>query len=155
MDSLVMTSRIDTAGLAKTFPVYAPVPSEGVMAGLVIFLVFILVLILFFVICHWKIFTKAGVAGWKSIIPLYNIIVQLKIVKQPAYWIFFFFIPVVNIYFAVRHIHGLSRAFGKDTGFTIGLILLPFIFYPLLAFGDATYQYDRDNDLIHELQEMR
>jgi len=33
----------------------------------------------------------------------------------------------------------LSKSFGKDVGFTIGLILLPVIFYPILAFGDAKY----------------
>jgi arginine exporter protein ArgO len=33
----------------------------------------------------------------------------------------------------------LSKSFGKDEGFTIGLIVLSFIFYPILAFGSAKY----------------
>jgi hypothetical protein len=33
----------------------------------------------------------------------------------------------------------LSKSFGQSEGFTIGLILLPFIFYPMLGFGN--YQY--------------
>jgi len=34
-------------------------------------------------------------------------------------------------------IHNLSLKFGKGVGFTIGMILLPFIFIPILGFGDA------------------
>ena len=41
----------------------------------------------------------------------------------------------------------LSKAFGKDTGFTVGLILLPFIFYPILGYGSAEYLLDKDNEL--------
>jgi len=33
----------------------------------------------------------------------------------------------------------LSKSFGKTEGFTAGLVLLPFIFFPILAFGDARY----------------
>ena len=32
------------------------------------------------------------------------------------------------------------KHFGKGVGFGIGLLLLPFIFYPILGFGSATYQ---------------
>lgn len=34
----------------------------------------------------------------------------------------------------------LAPAFGKETGFAIGLILLAPIFYCILGFGDAQYQ---------------
>ncbi|MDB5227954.1 MAG: hypothetical protein JWN78_2147 [Bacteroidota bacterium] len=129
--------------------------NSGILAGLGVFLFIFFGFIIFFYICRWKIFTKAGQEGWKSIIPIYNIVVQLEIAKQPTIWILFFLIPFVNIYFAIRHVNGISRAFGKDTGFTIGLIFLPIIFYPMLAFGDAQYQYTKDDGLINELQEVR
>ena len=97
----------------------------AIVAGLGIFLLFFFAFIVFFIVCHWKIFTKAGQEGWKSLIPLYNAYVQLQITKQPTIWLLYFFIPFVNIYFGIKHIHGLSRAFGKDVGFTVGIILLP------------------------------
>ena len=79
----------------------------------------------------------------------------MQITKQPVIWMFFFFIPFINIYFGVKHVHGLSKAFGKDVGFTIGLLLLPFIFIPLLALGSAEYVYAKDeNTLINEIQEL-
>ena len=36
-------------------------------------------------------------------------------------------------------IHGLSKSFGKGAGYTVGLVFLGIIFYPMLAFGDAQY----------------
>ncbi len=33
----------------------------------------------------------------------------------------------------------LSKSFGKDEAFTVGLVLLGFIFFPVLGFGGATY----------------
>lgn len=127
----------------------------AIIAGLGIFLVFFFAFIIFFIVCHWKIFTKAGQEGWKSIIPLYNLYVQLQIAKQPTIWLLYFMIPFVNIYFGIKHVHGLSKAFGKDVGFTVGLILLPIVFYPILAFGDARYVYNENDSLINEIQEIK
>ena len=127
----------------------------AIIAGLGIFLLFFFAFIVFFIVCHWKIFTKAGQEGWKSLIPLYNAYVQLQITKQPTIWLLYFFIPFVNIYFGIKHIHGLSRAFGKDVGFTVGIILLPIIFYPILAFGDSKYIYTDNDPLINEIQEFK
>lgn len=96
-------------------------------------------IIVFMIASLWKIFTKAGQPGWACLVPIYNIIVLLKIVNKPVWWILLMLIPVVNIVILIIVVNELSKAFGKSTGFTVGLILLGFIFYPILAFGDATY----------------
>jgi hypothetical protein len=88
----------------------------------------------------WKINTKAGQPGWACLVPFYNIIVMLKIAGKPAWWLVLMFIPLVNIVVAIMMTAGLARAFGKGTGFTVGLLLLGLVFYPILAFGDAEYQ---------------
>lgn len=106
--------------------------SAGVI---VVYVVFILLMI----VSMWKIFTKAGKPGWASIIPIYNIIVLLEIVGKPLWWFLLFFVPCVNIIFFVWTYNLLSKSFGKSEGFTVGLILLGFIFFPILAFGDAVY----------------
>lgn len=87
----------------------------------------------------WKIFTKAGQPGWASIVPIYNIIVLLKIVNKPVWWLVLMLIPVVNFVIAIIVLNALSKSFGKGVGFTIGLLLLGIVFYPMLAFGDAQY----------------
>ncbi|MGV7105243.1 DUF5684 domain-containing protein [Flavobacterium sp. U410] len=116
-------------------------------AALLLFFIFYLAVIIFFIGAYWKIFVKAGKPGWACIIPIYSAIVLLEIIKKPTWWLFMFFIPFVNIYYAVVATNELSKAFGKDTGFTVGLILLPFIFYPILGYGSAEYLLDKDNEL--------
>ena len=87
----------------------------------------------------WKIYTKAGKPGWAAIVPIYNYVVLLDIVGKPVWWIVLLFIPLVNFIVAIMVINLLSKSFGKGVGFTIGMIFLPFIFIPMLAFGDAQY----------------
>ena len=95
---------------------------------------------LFYVYVGWRIFEKAGRAGWEAIVPVYNMLVMLRIVGRPAWWIVLMLIPVVNfIALAIVYVD-LAKSFDKGTGFGIGLLLLGFIFAPALAFGSATYQ---------------
>jgi hypothetical protein len=51
------------------------------------------------------------------------------------------FIPFVNIIFMIMIINGIVKNFGKSNGFTVGIVFLPFIFFPILAFGNATYLF--------------
>jgi len=48
-------------------------------------------------------------------------------------------IPIVNIVLAIIVFNNLAVSFGKSRGFTVGLVLLSFIFFPILAFGDGKY----------------
>jgi ElaB/YqjD/DUF883 family membrane-anchored ribosome-binding protein len=88
----------------------------------------------------WKTFEKAGEAGWKAIIPIYNLIVLMKIIRKPWWWALLMLIPYLGVIWSVWSTNLLSKSFGKELGYTLGLIFLPFIFYPLLGFGDAKYQ---------------
>ena len=94
---------------------------------------------IFYLFCMWKVYQKAGQPGWAAIIPIYNIYILTKITGKPGYWTILCLIPLVNIVFLVWLTNLLSKSFGKDEGFTIGLLLLGFIFYPILAFGSAKY----------------
>lgn len=59
---------------------------------------------------------------------------------KPGWWLLLFLIPFVNLIFIIWTYNMISKSFGKDEGFTIGLTLLGFIFWPILGFGDATYK---------------
>jgi len=98
-----------------------------------------LVILVIVIAGYWKVFEKAGKPGWAAIIPIYNIIVLLEIVGRPIWWIILLLIPFVNFIVLIMLVHGLSTSFGKGVGYTLGLIFLPFIFMPILGFGDATY----------------
>jgi len=88
----------------------------------------------------WKVFVKAGQPGWASIIPIYNAYILCKIAGKPGWWVVLMLIPLVNIIVGILVVVALAKSFGKGVGFVIGLILLPFVFWPMLGFGDATYQ---------------
>jgi uncharacterized membrane protein YhaH (DUF805 family) len=104
-----------------------------------IMLLITLAIALFEIAATWKIFTKAGEPGWKTLIPIYNAVVFLRIVGKSGWWILLFIIPVVNFIAAVIVMNELSRSFGRSGGFTIGLVFLGFIFLPILGFGSDAY----------------
>jgi Family of unknown function (DUF5684) len=98
------------------------------------------VFIIFEIASWWKVFEKAGKPGWAAIIPIYNAIVILEIAGRPLWWILLYLIPLVNIVVGVIVLIDFAKSFGKGVGFAVGIILLAFIFIPILAFGDAQYQ---------------
>ena len=103
-------------------------------------LIFSLAITVLLIASLWKVFEKANQPGWASIIPIYNILVMLRVAGKPWWWLLLYLIPVVNIVLAIMMTHAISTKFGNGVGFTLGLIFLPFIFFPILAFGDYTYQ---------------
>jgi hypothetical protein len=98
-----------------------------------------LAILILLVVSGWRIFSKAGEPGWACIIPIYGSMVAAKIAGKPMWWGLLTLIPLLGIIFAIIIVIGLAKNFGKGIGFGIGLILLGFIFAPILAFGDAKY----------------
>jgi hypothetical protein len=88
---------------------------------------------------YWRLFTKAGKPGWAILVPIYNMIVIQQIAGKPTWWIVLMFVPFVNIVISIICVFAIARNFGKGTGFGFGLLFLPWIFIPVLAFGDAAY----------------
>jgi Family of unknown function (DUF5684) len=100
----------------------------------------ILVLAVLIIAGMWKVFQKAGEPGWAAIVPIYNIVVMLRIAGRPLWWILLFFIPIVSLIPSIMIPVDIAKRFGKGTGFGLGLIFLPFIFYPILGYGSATVE---------------
>ena len=102
------------------------------------FTIVFLAIVVLMIAAMWKVFAKAGEPGWAAIVPIYNYVVLDRIAGRPGWWIILWLfispIPYIVVSF------DLAKRFGKGAGFAIGLILLPFVFYPLLAWGDARYQ---------------
>jgi len=98
-----------------------------------------LIVAVFMLIAMWKVYTKAGRAGWGCIIPIYNVYLMMKIAGKPGWWLILMFVPIVNIIIGIIATIGIANNFGKGGGFAVGLILLPIIFYPMIAWGDAAY----------------
>jgi len=109
----------------------------GIGIGFGIFFVGIMVLM---IIAKWKVYEKANQPGWAVLIPIYNTLVFLQIVGKPWWWIFLMIIPYVNLIFIIWASNMLSKSFGKEEAFTVGIVLLPYVFYPIIAFSkDINY----------------
>jgi len=98
-----------------------------------------LAIAVFGIAAMWKVFEKAGQPGWAAIIPIYNWYIMTKIAGKPGWWVLMLLIPFVNIIFAIWLYNMISKSFGKDEGFTVGLVLLSIIFWSILGFGSAKY----------------
>lgn len=108
--------------------------SLGAVVGIVGLVVCLLMLV-----SMWKLYTKAGRKGFISIIPIYNGWVLFEIAGLKGWFILLMCIPVVNVIMMFMLYFKLAKAFGKSNGFAIGMLFLPIIFIPLLAFGKNEY----------------
>ena len=139
--------------------------AAGAVVGAIVGVVVVITIIWFIlqVIADWKIFTKAGQAGWKSIIPIYNYYVEYDLCWNGAYGLLYaVLLYVVNMIYSkqnmanwlviiggilcigliVLHIKeslNLAKSFGKGTGFGVCLILFGPIARMVLGFGKAQY----------------
>ncbi len=125
MNALSLSSL--SSGSASTF---------FLVLGVVILGIFVLM-----IISLWKIFEKAGLAGWKSIIPFYNTYCLVVIAKLPWWYFLLALIPYLGLLVIIYVYYKISLAFGKSGFYAVGLMLLPIIFFPMLAFGDAQYDF--------------
>lgn len=131
-------------------------------AGLAVVAILMLIWYILRIVGYWKVFTKAGEAGWKSIIPIYNVFVQYKFTWNTKFFWLLIVLEVIGnliggngegilyvisiilllagaiIY--IMQLNNLSKAFGHGVGFTIGLIFLEPIFTMILGFGSSEYK---------------
>ena len=108
----------------------------GALAAMGLFFwVLSMALSILMIISLWKIFKKAGKPGWASIIPIYNIYIMCEIAEKEWWYVLLSCVPFANIYAMVVLYNGMAKRFGKSGGFVAGMILLPVIFFPMLAFG--------------------
>ena len=126
-------------GLISQTDVTTTASSSGSGTGALIGGVLGIALLVVFIAALWRIFTKIGEPGWKSLIPIYNLYVILTRGGREGWMIILFFIPCVNIIAQWFIADSLGDMFGKGTGFKIGLFLFSPIFILILAFGSAQY----------------
>ena len=99
-----------------------------------------LVLLVLYIVANFKIYSKAGEAGWKCIIPIYSTYILFKIIYGNGWKFLFLLIPIFGEIVAIVSLFRLAKVFGKGVGFGLGLWFLSPIFILILAFGSAQYE---------------
>ena len=135
--------------------------AAGTIAGLVSTYIWIVLIILVLtIIAQWKLFEKAGEAGWKCLIPIYSTVVLFRIAGISPWWVLGYLaviIPgiggLITLGITIYAMIMLAKAFGKGAGFTVGLILLNTIFIMILGFGSSSYQLNRKQKMNVEIEE--
>ena len=115
----------------------------GALAGLFLFLIILGAALQ--IIClagMWKTASKAGQVGILACIPIVQIFIAMLIAKKPLWWVLLCLVPIVNFIVLLIVVHEISKRFGRGIGTTLGLVCLPFVFWPILGFGSAQYSAD-------------
>ena len=81
-------------------------------------------------------FKKAGIEGWKALIPVYNTWLMVKKMDLKTYWFFFQLIPIagqfVTIWIGIKFVEHFGRFHLIHHAATV---LVPFIYFPYLGFS--------------------
>ena len=141
------TSAIPSANEVTPQPVTnmeVPAPSAVAQAaGMGFGLTALIVPLLIFIImiaAMWRVFEKAGEAGWKSIIPIYNLYVLVLIAGKPGWWFLIIaLVPLIGLIFYLLVCLSLAQKFDKGPIYGVLLCFFGFIMFPLLAFDNSTY----------------
>lgn len=133
----------------------------AVMCVLAFLALVVAVMVVLTVIGQWKTAKKLGGKGWSQVIPVYRdyemaraagCAVEMTVAYTALGGICllgqvfsgneamgmlagFAFIPTVVLGILVAR--QVARRFGKGAGFTAGLVLVPYVFYPILGLGKA------------------
>jgi hypothetical protein len=91
------------------------------------------------VVSNWRLYEKAGQPGWGALVPIYNVVLLVRIAGRSWWWVVLLLTPYVGAVFMIVVAIDLARNFGRGAGFGVGLAFLPMMFFPILAFGESRY----------------
>jgi hypothetical protein len=138
---------------------FADVPPEvhGKVFGLALLAVSLVAVLAFTLRTVWLIFEKAGIEGWKAVVPVYHHVLITRLAGLSAWWT----LPLVLVLPLMKaHDKGgkvlclillyawwiwlcqrIAKRFGKGVGFGLGLALpgTDFYFRTALAYDKSTY----------------
>lgn len=100
-------------------------------------MIILIIFVIFFPILLWKIFEQAGYDGWKSIVPLYNYYIWLKVIDKGLWWYIFLLIPFINFFMMMLMIVETAKCYGKyHLGAQALAVIFPYIYLPYLGFAE-------------------
>lgn len=99
-----------------------------------------LVISIFYLVCMWKLYAKAGKPGWAAIIPIYNMVVFFDIVYGKGWKFLLMLIPIFGEVVAIASMIRLAQNYGKSVGFGVLNLFFSFVTIPMLAFGSSDYE---------------
>lgn len=93
----------------------------------------------------WKLYRKAGKKTWQALLPIYNAVVLMEIIRRPKWWVILLFIPIINLMmFPVLWVETL-RSFGKNSSLdtVLGILSLGLYIYVVNYSNNIDYIENR------------
>ena len=105
-----------------------------------------ILLVLYFVgpvVGLWFIFKKAGEASWKALVPVYNIVVWIKVCGKSWKWYIYFLVPAINIFTYLLLVVETAKVF-RRYGFWEQLlaVIVPWVYLPVLGLTKKLEYHD-------------
>jgi hypothetical protein len=133
---------------------YQPGGEEAVIATLLGVYAIVIVFAVVFALASYVVlsiglaglFRKAGIESWKAWVPFYSTYIWLQLGGQNGHWIWATLIPygsIVTSIFLYIGMHRTGKAFGKETGFLVLGIFLPWVWVLILGLGKDEYHPER------------
>lgn len=111
-------------------------------------LIFILILQIIHGLSTWKLYLKAGRKPVESFIPIYNLIILMKIINRPRWWVILLFVPIINLLVIPVVWIETIRSFGKYSTLDTVLVVMTLGFYiTYLNYTDKKLTYIENRDL--------
>ncbi|KWW31324.1 MAG: signal peptidase I [bacterium P3] len=89
----------------------------------------------------WLLFRKAGVAPWKSLIPVYRVVVWIRLCGKGWRWYLYFLIPAVNVFAFLLLVVETAKMFQRYSFWEQAFaVVFPWIYLPL-AGGNPRWAY--------------
>ena len=103
----------------------------------ILILVVELIVLVMEIMVLWTMYTRAGQPGWASLVPIYNIIIMLKIAGRPAWWFLLLAVPIVNIIVWFMICMDLAVAFDRGNPLCCRFVFGSCCFLPDIGFWRA------------------
>ncbi len=97
---------------------------------------FLIIYVLGCVLGLWFTFKKAGEQPWKALIPIYNIVMWIKVCDKDWKWYIYFLIPAINVFTFLLLVVETAKCF-RRYGFweQFLAVIVPFAYLPYLGLG--------------------
>lgn len=124
---------------------------------LIMMVLYLIPIFFIFLIGIWKTYKKMCGKGWVMLIPIYGTYVLNTKIQKRTPWlvlieiisvlntvsiyiideegIIYWIIGLIELLYNIMLVNGISKGFKRSKWFTCGLMLMPFIFYPILGFS--------------------
>ena len=122
-------------------------------------MIYDILLLLYFVgpmVGLWFIFKKAGVAPWKAVVPLYNLVMWIKVCGKSWKWYIYFLVPAINIFTYLLLVVETAKVF-RRYGFWEQLlaVLLPWVYLPIVGLSPKLEYHDPNVEPPAKVSERR